>query len=180
MYWYLLNDERSILTAGLGLTGIGYENNQGNFSYGSGGYFSPQRFYSLSIPVSWAHRAGRWTYKVRGSVGVQHFKQDSVPYFINDNDMQDRLESYASIAADNGGYLSTEFDGASETGIGYNLSSAAEFRIGDHFFLGGHLGVDNAQDYRQLNGGLYLRYMLEDMTGPMNLPVSPYQSPYSN
>ncbi len=176
VYWYLLNDERSILTAGLGLTGIGYENNQGNFSYGSGGYFSPQRFYSLSIPVSWAHRAGRWTYKVRGSVGVQHFKQDSVPYFINDNDMQDRLEAYAA----NDGYLSTEFDGASETGIGYNLSSAAEFRIGDHFFLGGHLGVDNAQDYRQLNGGLYLRYMLEDMTGPMNLPVSPYQSPYSN
>ena len=28
--------------------------------------------------------------------------------------------------------------------------------------------------------GLYLRYMFEDMNGAMELPVSPYRSPYSN
>lgn len=179
-YWYLLNDESSILTVGLGLTGIGYENNQGNFTYGSGGYFSPQQFYSLSVPVNWAHRGERWTYKIRSSVGVQHFKQDSVAYFINDNDMQDQLEAYADVATSAGGYLPTRFQGSSETGIGYNLSGAAEYRLGSNFFLGGHAGVDNAQDYRQLSGGLYLRYMLEDQTGPMALPVSPYQSPYAN
>lgn len=179
-YWYLLNDERSILTAGLGLTGIGYENNQGNFTYGSGGYFSPQRFYSLSIPVNWAHRGDRWTYKIRSSVGIQHVKQDSTPYFVSDNDMQDRLEAYAALAAENDEYLPTQFQGFSDTSIGYNLSGAAEYRLGSNFFLGGHAGVDNAQDYRQLSGGLYLRYMLEDQTGPMALPVSPYQSPYAN
>lgn len=180
VYWYLLNDERSMLTAGLGATGIGYENNQGNFTYGSGGYFSPQQFYSLFIPVNWAHRGERWTYRVRSSVGVQHFKQDSTPYFINDGGRQDQLEDYATLAARDGGFLPTRFEGSSETGIGYNLSAAAEYKLGDHFFLGGQLGIDNAQDYEQLNGSLYLRYMLEEMTGPMSLPVSPYQSPYAN
>jgi tetratricopeptide (TPR) repeat protein len=177
VYWYLLNDERSIMTLGLGLTGIGYENNQGNFTYGSGGYFSPQRFYSLSVPFNWAHRGERWTYKIRSSVGVQHFKQDAVPFFVDDGDLQRRLEAEAASGPR---YLPTGFDGSSETGIGYNLSGAAEYRLGEHFFLGGQLGVDNAQDYRQWNGGLYLRYMLEDMNGPMSLPVSPYQSPYAN
>ncbi len=179
-YWYLLNDERSILTVGLGLTGIGYETNQGNFTYGSGGYFSPQQFYSLSVPVNWAHRGERWTYRVRSSVGIQNFKQDSVAYFINDKDMQAQLEAYADVAKSVGGYLPTRFQGSSETGFGYNLSGAAEYRLGSNFFVGGQVGVDNAQDYRQLNGGLYLRYMFEDMTGPMALPVSPYQSPYAN
>jgi hypothetical protein len=66
------------------------------------------------------------------------------------------------------------------TGVGYNLYGAAEYQLSDHLFFGGHAGVDNAQDYRQWNGGLYLRYMLERMTGSMTMPVSPYQSPYSN
>lgn len=177
VYWYLLNDERSMLTVGLGATGIGYENNQGNFTYGSGGYFSPQQFYSLAVPVNWAHRGERWTYRVRSSVGIQHFKQDDVPFFVDDGGMQRQLEADAAVSTR---YIPTGFEGSSETGIGYNLSAAAEFRLGDHFFLGGQLGVDNAQDYEQVNGSLYLRYMLEEMTGPMSLPVSPYQSPYAN
>ncbi|MNL48338.1 cellulose synthase subunit BcsC [compost metagenome] len=52
--------------------------------------------------------------------------------------------------------------------------------MGSNFFLGGNMGLDNARDYRQFSGAMYLRYMFEDMTGPMTLPVSPYQSPYSN
>jgi tetratricopeptide (TPR) repeat protein len=176
VYWYLLNDERSMLTVGLGATGIGYENNQGNFTYGSGGYFSPQQFYSLAVPVNWAHRGERWTYRVRSSVGIQHFKQDDVPFFVDDGGMQRQLEADAAVSTR---YIPTGFEGSSETGIGYNLSAAAEFRLGDHFFLGGQLGVDNAQDYEQVNGSLYLRYMLEEMAGPMSLPVSPYQSPYA-
>lgn len=176
VYWYLLNDERSMLTVGLGATGIGYENNQGNFTYGSGGYFSPQQFYSLAVPVNWAHRGERWTYRVRSSVGIQHFKQDDVPFFVDDGGMQRQLEADAAVSTR---YIPTGFEGSSETGIGYNLSAAAEFRLGDYFFLGGQLGVDNAQDYEQVNGSLYLRYMLEEMAGPMSLPVSPYQSPYA-
>ena len=45
---------------------------------------------------------------------------------------------------------------------------------------GGEIGVDNAQDYRQYAGNAYLRYLFEDLSGPMPLPVSPYRSPYSN
>lgn len=180
VYWYLVNDEDSMLTAGLSLTGIGYDNNQGHFTYGSGGYFSPQGFYSLGVPVNWSHRGERWSYALRGSLGVQHIKQDSADYHPNDSDMQAALEQTSGVAAGLGIGIPTRVSGSSDTGIGYSLAGNAEYRLGSHFFLGGQLGVDNAQDYRQWSGGLYLRYMFENMTGPMALPVSPYQSPYAN
>ena len=40
--------------------------------------------------------------------------------------------------------------------------------------------MDNARDYRQYTGGLYLRYLFDDAGGAMPLPVNPYRSPYSN
>lgn len=72
-----------------------------------------------------------------------------------------------------------EYASDSSSGIGYSFSGAGEYRVDRNVFVGGHFGLDNAQDYRQWNGGLYLRYMLEDITAPMPLPVSPYKSPYS-
>ena len=174
IYWYLLNDDSRMLTAGLSLTGIGYENNQNNFTYGNGGYFSPQNFFSLAVPLSWAQRTERWTYALRGSVGIQHIKTDSAPYFPNDKDMQRNLEQVAALGVD----VPTRFDGSSSTGIGYSLYGVAEYRLGRNFSLGGELGIDNAQDYRQWNGGIYLRYMFEDQYRPLSLPVSPHQSPY--
>ncbi|MGK4386658.1 cellulose synthase subunit BcsC-related outer membrane protein [Ectopseudomonas oleovorans] len=180
IYWYLLNDDSRMLTAGLSLTGIGYENNQNNFTYGNGGYFSPQNFFSLAVPLSWAQRTERWTYALRGSVGIQHIKQDSAPYFPNDKDVQRNLEQVSATAAALGVDIPTRFDGSSSTGIGYSLYGAAEYRLGRNFSLGGELGINNAQDYRQWNGGMYLRYMFEDQYRPMSLPVSPHRSPYSN
>src|SRR3989338_3705449 len=172
VYWYLQNDEKSQSTIGLNLLGIGYQENQGHFTFGHGGYFSPQTFFAIGVPVTWARRFDRLTFQLKGSVGVQTIQQDDADYHPGDA----ALQAAASRA------LGREavYEGSSDSGIGYNLSGAAEYRLGSNFFVGGQVGVDNAQDYRQLNGGLYLRYMFEDMTGPMALPVSPYQSPYAN
>lgn len=172
VYWYLQNDEQSQSTIGLNLLGIGYQENQGHFTFGHGGYFSPQTFFAIGVPVTWARRFDRLTFQLKGSVGVQTIQQDDADYHPGDA----ALQAAASRA------LGREavYEGSSDSGIGYNLSGAAEYRLGSNFFVGGQVGVDNAQDYRQLNGGLYLRYMFEDMTGPMALPVSPYQSPYAN
>ena len=180
IYWYLLNDDSRQLTTGLGVTAISYDNNQGNFTYGNGGYFSPQNFFSIGVPVSWSHRTDRLSYTLRGSVGLQHIEQDSTPYFPNDSGMQASLEQVSQVYAASGTSLATRYSGQNKTGIGYNLGAAAEYRLGNNYFLGGSFGMDNAQDYKQWTGGLYLRYMFEDFTGRMPMPVSPYLSPYSS
>lgn len=166
VYWYLQNATDSKLTVGLSMTGISYANNQDFFTYGHGGYFSPQTFFALGIPVTWAQRTGRLTYQVKGSVGVQHFEQDSVDYFPTD-----KAQQAAS---------GLRYAGQNKTGIGYSVAAAAEYKVASNFLLGANLGLDNARDYQQLSGALSLRYQFEEISGPMSLPISPYASPYSN
>lgn len=166
VYWYLQNEEDTKLTLGLSATSLSFDNNQNLFTYGHGGYFSPQNYFALGAPVTWSQRNGRLTYQLKGSVGIQHFEQDATDYFPNDKELQ---------AASGKRYA-----GQNKTGVGYSLGAAGEYKFGSNFFLGGNLGLDNAQDYKQYTGALYLRYMFEDMNGAMELPVSPYRSPYSN
>lgn len=179
IYWYLLSDDTRQLTAGLGATALSYDNNQGTFTYGSGGYFSPQNYFSIGVPVSWSQRTDRLSYTLRGSVGLQHIEQDSAKYFANDSNMQAVLEQASTAYAAAGSSLQSQSSGQNKTGIGYNLGAAAEYRLGSNMILGGSFGMDNAQDYKQWTGGLYLRYTLEDFTGRMPMPVNPYLSPYS-
>lgn len=180
VYWYLLNDDSRQLTAGLSLSGISYDKNQSNFTYGNGGYFSPQNFFSIGLPVSWSQRTERLSYSLKGSVGLQHIEQDTAPYFPNDKALQNALTQVSQVYAASGITVPTQYAGQTKSGLGYSFGGAAEYRFGNNFFFGGQLGLDNARDYKQWSGGMYLRYMFEDFTGLMSLPVSPYHSPYSN
>jgi cellulose synthase operon protein C len=172
VYWYLQNEKDNYLTAGLSMTAIGYQENLGYYTLGHGGYFSPQSFFAVGIPVSWAQRGDKYSYRIKGSIGVQHIQQDAADYFPGDSALQ--------AAASNALGEPAVYDSNSSTGVGYSLAAAGEYQLNSNLFLGGELGIDNAQDYQQLNGGMYLRYMYEDMHRPLELPVSPYRSPYSN
>ncbi|RIQ17496.1 cellulose synthase [Bordetella avium] len=176
IYWNLERQENRLLTAGLNLGAIFYDNNQRYFTYGNGGYFSPQQYYALSVPVTWAQRSGRFTYKLQGSIGLQHFKEDGADYFPTSGLAQQAANTAAGLR--NPGSRAV-YDGQSHTGLGYSLAAAAEYQLNPRWFLGGTLGMDNATDYRQYAGGLYLRYTFYPMTRPLDLPVNPYQSPYA-
>jgi hypothetical protein len=170
IYWYLRNAENSTLTLGVSGSALSYSDNQSFYTYGHGGYFSPQKFFAIGVPVSWAQRTDRFTYRLKSSVGVQYIGQDGADIFPGHEELQPRATAVGL----------TRYSGDSKTGIGYSFDAAGEFKVRPNFFLGASLGVDNASDYTQYVGGLYLRYTFEDMTGPMNLPVSPFGSPYSN
>ena len=170
----------SELTTGLNVTGISYDKNLRYFTYGHGGYFSPQRFFSVSVPLQWSQRSGRFSYQVRGSLGVQNFREDDAPYFPSSSSLQARAQTaMASALADelttNG---SAVYPGQSKTGLGYSLSAALEYQMAPQLFLGGSLATDNASDYDQWAAGVYLRYMFTPSTRPMQMPLSPYGSPY--
>ncbi|MGV8916707.1 MAG: cellulose synthase subunit BcsC-related outer membrane protein [Pseudomonas sp.] len=166
IYWYVDNEPDSKLSVGLSASALSYDKNESFFTAGQGGYFSPQSFFSLAVPVTLSQRSERFTYQIKGAVGVQHVEQDGATFFPGHS---------ADQALNNQTYPSS-----SSTGIGYNLSAVGEYKLNSNFFLGGTLGVDNARDYREVRASMYLRYFFENMTGPMSLPVSPYRSPYSN
>jgi len=168
VYRSMQNEPDSKVTVGLSGMLMGYANNQNFYTFGHGGYFSPQTYLSLGVPVTWAKRNEQFTFQLKGSIGLQYFQQDSADYFPTDAFLQSitKNQRYAE---------------QSNSGLGYGVEASGEYRFGPKLFVGGRFAMDNARDYRQLNAGMYVRYMFENMIGsPMALPVSPYRSPYSN
>ena len=180
IYTRLLKEPDRELMAGLNVTAFGYDKNLSYFTYGQGGYFSPQQYVSISVPVSWSARSGRLSYQVKGSLGIQHFREDDSPYFPTSSSLQSSANAAQAAAAAAGATTTTSavYPGQSKTGLGYNAQATAEYQFGPQMFVGGLAGIDNARDYRQWYGGLYLRYAFERMTGSPVMPPVPLHSPF--
>ncbi|HDS1818730.1 TPA: BCSC C-terminal domain-containing protein [Pseudomonas putida] len=170
IYWYLHNTRDSRLTLGVNGTAMSYSDNQNFYTYGHGGYFSPQKFFALGIPVDWAQRGARLSYALHGSVGVQYIDQDSAPIFPGHSALQRNADAVGL----------SRYAGQSKTGIGYSFSATGEYRLDRNLYLGANLGLDNANDYKQYAGSLYLRYGFDEVSRPMPLPVRPFTSPYTH
>lgn len=180
MYWHVHRTSNADLTAGLSFTGLSYQRNLRYFTVGHGGYFSPQQFVSFGIPVEWAQRNGRLSYQLKGSVGVQYFKEDAAPYFPNSPSRQVSAVQAAADALAFGETGATAiYPGQSRTGLGYNLGAAMEYQMHPQVFVGGHLALNNARNYREFAGGLYVRYAFQPYNGLQAFPVNPLRSPYS-
>ncbi|MBT9513468.1 MAG: BCSC C-terminal domain-containing protein [Acidovorax sp.] len=181
MYWHVHRNANADLTAGLSFSGLSYQRNLRYFTVGHGGYFSPQQFVSFGIPVEWAQRNGRLSYQLKGSVGVQYFKEDAAPYFPNSPSRQASAVLAASDALAFGETGATAmYPGQSRTGLGYNLGAAMEYQMHPQVFVGGHLALNNARNYREFAGGLYVRYAFQPYNGLQAFPVNPLRSPYGN
>ena len=184
LYWRLDRSANSSLTTGLNVTALSYDKNLRYFTYGHGGYFSPQRFLSLSVPLEWAQRSNRFSYQLKGSLGVQTFREEAAAYFPTSSSRQAAAVQAANDAFAFGTAGSTAngavYPGQTKTGLGYNLGAAMEFQMHPQLFVGGQLALDNARDYRQFIGGIYLRYALQPYSGLQALPVNTVKSPYGN
>jgi tetratricopeptide (TPR) repeat protein len=173
-YWYFHRTQDSMLTAGMNVGGMFYDHNENNFTFGNGGYFSPQRYYAFTIPVTWAQRSDRWSYKVQGSAGIQSYHQDSSPYFPTNGALQSQAVAAAAIGLSDGAVHPAQ----SSTGFGYNLLASAEYRFSHRVTGGATVSADNANSYKQWVAGIYVRYNFVPQTKAMALPLIPYQSHY--
>lgn len=181
MYWHVHRTSNADLTAGLSFTGLSYQRNLRYFTVGHGGYFSPQQFLSFGVPLEWAQRSGRMSYQLKGSVGVQYFKENDAPYFPTSPSRQLSAAQAASDALAFGETGATAtYAGQSHTGLGYNVSAAMEYQMHPQVFIGGHMALNNARNYREFAGGLYVRYAFQPHNGLQTFPVNPLRSPYSD
>lgn len=164
-------------TVGINLTAQHYRENLSHFTWGHGGYFSPQRFHSLSFPFDLAGRRGRLAYHVGGDVGVRSIRQDAAPYFPGDDAMQAawaaRVAGDPTLAGYSANYAATRVSGA-----GYGLWGAFEFLLTPDLALGGRFAWDNSRDYTQNAGMVYLRYALDGLPQPVPYPPRPLRALY--
>lgn len=144
------------LKTGISMTYMDFSKNLSYFSYGQGGYFSPQDYVSVSFPVDYSQTFDNWKMSVGASLGYQSYTQDKSAYFPGDKRLQSQLEDYVA----NGFAKEAYYSGNSENGLGYNLRAAADYKINKDMTIGGQVGYDTFGDYNESTAQLYFRYLL--------------------
>ncbi|MBA4255831.1 MAG: cellulose synthase [Polaromonas sp.] len=172
-YYKLIQDADMEFTAGVSVTALGYKRNLRYFTLGHGGYFSPQRYFSIALPLELAGKSGRVAYRVDGSIGIQSFRENSAAYFPGDATQQANWETVAaanSVAAPSGVTWRSFYPSQSKTGLGFRLGGEAEYQFAPQWVVGGRVSIDNASDYTQTSGMVYMRYSFDPIYAPTKFP----------
>ncbi|ROR08878.1 cytochrome c-type biogenesis protein CcmH/NrfG [Erwinia sp. JUb26] len=148
-------DDRELKT-GISLSWMDFKKNLSYYSYGQGGYFSPQNFVSVAFPIDYSQSYDDLSVRIGGSAGYQAYTQDRSAYYPNNPEWQSALESAVTAGFAKEAYYS----GGSKSGIGYNLHAGADYKINKNITVGGQLGYDTFGEYNESTAQLYFRYML--------------------
>jgi cellulose synthase operon protein C len=151
---------------GLNLSYMGYDRDLRYFTFGQGGYFSPQNYVNIGVPLEYTGRQGPLAWLVGGALGVQTFHESSSPYFPTEPGNQAAAEAaFGNLAI---------YPGRNVTGPAFAFNGQVEYQLDNGFSIGGIAGVNNAQNYTEGVGKIYLRKSLGTTTAPgtATLPTS--------
>lgn len=158
-YYKVLNNENRRATVGLNTMLWHYQKDLSAYSFGQGGYYSPQRYFSLSLPITWRQRTENWSFDLGGSVSWSHARTAAQQrYPVNPGFVLDSNPSP---------------DGSASSGVGYTAQAAIERRLTPHWTLGLSVDIQQAKDYTPSHGMLYVRYSLAGWNGDMSIPPEP-------
>jgi tetratricopeptide (TPR) repeat protein len=167
----VLRREQMWVNLGLTLTHWRYKENETYYTFGHGGYYSPQSYTSLNLPVEWAGRNGKLSYLVRGSASYAKTDEKSMAVYPTDSALQ-------NIAFGIGNDLDSRFyAGGPGGGKGYSLRLATEYQLTPHLAIGGHYNMDRTAFYTPNLTFIYLRYLFQTHSEAVRFPpvaVKPY------
>jgi tetratricopeptide (TPR) repeat protein len=147
---------------GANLNHQAYDNNQNLFTLGHGGYFSPQQFTSVSLPIKMLLTRASWNFELRAAPGYQTYREDATDVFPLDPDLQGTLVSLASLDRS----IKTRFPARSESGFGMAGSVSAEYQTNWATTVGGALSFDTFGDYDEAKARLYLKQLIGGRQAP--------------
>jgi len=156
--WVRLPDFR--LSAGASLSAWHYANNQSFYSYGQGGYYSPQRYLSLGLPVEIEGRSGLLSYDVRATPSHSWTYEQATPYYPGNAGLQ--------VLAGN-----PQHAGGAGGGLAGSLRAILEYRTATHWAIGGWLDIDRSAYYAPTRAMIYLRYWFTPQQGAVDYPPHP-------
>ena len=137
-YWLALSNPFGRLKVGANLMAMHYALNERYFTFGQGGYFSPDSFLMLNAPLTWEGRPLHGAYyTVSGSLGTQN--------------IQEGQAISGSLIAGTGVQTTT--------GASYDLHARVGHRVAEHWDVEGFLDTNNARQYAEHSAGFSVRYM---------------------
>jgi hypothetical protein len=154
IYFRPYKDTTSELRVGVSGTYLSFDKNLGNFTLGHGGYFSPQTFYGLSVPVDWIDKSDKLTYFVGGTFGIQDIEKDQIGYFPGHPDLQRAADAISATDSTR----PSMYAGSSLTTLGFSLRAGFEYAVSDRLTVGGRVNFESSKEYEQGTAKLYLRH----------------------
>ena len=153
-WWKVASLPTGNLTVGMSFFAMHYERNLRYYTFGQGGYFSPQEYVLFSIPVRWTGTyANRLKYTIGGSLGSQHFTEDASDYYPTNPVLQ---------AA-----TGLRYQAFANTGANFNFDGRLSYQMAPHWILGAFANANNARNYTAAAAGLFVKYTFEER--PMNI-----------
>jgi hypothetical protein len=144
-----------------------YTNNLRFYSYGQGGYYSPQAYVSVGIPLEWSGRRGAWTWDMTTTMGISmSYEQDS-PYYPNG------LPPGVTLAPAQSLSTLVYKGGGSGVGFAYGVSGVVQYRFSPHFVAGARVQIDRSHDYAPSSGMVYVRYSFDARKQDNSLTPTP-------
>lgn len=148
--------EDSTTSAGVNVTYFSYDKNLRYFTLGQGGYFSPQSYFAVTVPLDYKETDGDLSWDVGGTAGVQSYTENSSPYYPEDPGLQGELEAEAA----NSSYLQAYYPGDSNSGFVGGAHASFEYHLNNEFVIGGKLDYQRTANWNQTDALVYARYLL--------------------
>ncbi|WP_341236708.1 cellulose synthase subunit BcsC-related outer membrane protein [uncultured Limnobacter sp.] len=144
-----------------------FEKNLRFYTFGQGGYYSPQAFGSLTFPITWTGTMNGWSWQAQARVGASESREDDTAlYPLNP-------ELAAAAAAQGNPTLQTGGPGG---GTSTGLRLALERQVLKNFVVGGYFEIDRSEGYNPDRLQLYAKYSFGDFF-ELSVPpegVTPY------
>ena len=150
-YLRLMKGEHSQLTGGINVNYQTYDNNQNHFTYGHGGYFSPQNFVSIGFPINYTLETDKLDVKASITPGFQSFKQDETALYPSEPGLQAQLDALKVLNTD----VRARYDSLSRTGFAITAGGSAYYRISPTTEIGGNTSFNtfgNFDEFRSTFG----------------------------
>jgi tetratricopeptide (TPR) repeat protein len=149
-------NQYSQVTAGVNVNYQKYGNNQNEFTWGLGGYFSPQSFLALAFPVNYHYQRDKLDAKVGVTPGFQSFSQDQTNLYQLDNSGQAALNAAKSANSD----VRNFYDSLSKTGFGMSASGSLYYTLSPATRVGGEASYNTFGSYNEVRALLGIRQAL--------------------
>lgn len=159
--WRLINREDRLLSTGL--TGMmwHFREDAGEFTWGQGGYYSPQQYRSIALPVTWAERFTRFSFVMRGSVFFSQSQITASPYYPTN-------PVYQNTA------LNPLYSSGSGPSTGYSAYMQWEYQLTPSLFVGNKVEIERSPYYAPNSAIVYLRYAYDHVAAqPVALQPEP-------
>lgn len=168
-YYRVISNQEREFTAGVSLLHWSYKFNLSEETYGHGGYYSPQNYIGISLPLSYDARWGDdFVYRIKTGISYSQTKSNAIDFFPSDLNLQ--AQAFASQLET---VVVPAFNGDTSAGVSYNLEGSFEYRVTPHWFFGGYLAIDRSDFYEPNFGQLYVRYYFNPVYGTLAFPGKP-------